>query len=72
MLGGLIMYTTRNNPLPKKMRFHFNFRGKAKMPFERKQDAQLYINAKHLTDYTIYLCNYCNKYHISHKKGDSE
>ena len=55
-----------NNKYP---RYHFNKLGKTKMVFNTVEDAQKYLNKMHLTNYTIYQCKYCNKYHISKQQN---
>lgn len=46
-------------------RCHYNKLGKTKMVFNTVEDAQRYLNKMHLTNYTIYQCRECNKYHIA-------
>jgi hypothetical protein len=60
------MYTIRNSPKKKRKRYHYNFKGKSKIPFETRKEASDFLKEKHLVNYIIYLCTYCNKYHISH------
>lgn len=48
-------------------RQHYNKLGKSKQIFESVEQAEEYLNKMHLGNYSIYLCRYCNKYHIAHK-----
>ena len=53
-------------------RHHYNSQKKTKKQFETKKDAEEYIIIHKLENYTIYFCDICSKYHISHKnKGGS-
>ena len=56
----------RDNLSTKYPRYHFNKLGKTKLTFDTIDEASDYLMRKHLNNYTIYQCKYCNKYHISH------
>lgn len=56
----------RDNLSTKYPRCHYNKLGKTKMTFDTIDEASDYLMRKHLNNYTIYQCTYCNKYHISH------
>lgn len=47
-------------------RCHYNKYRKAKQVFFSKESAEKYLRRMNLKDYTIYLCKYCNQYHIAH------
>ena len=57
----------RDNLIKKYPRYHYNKLGKTKLSFETKEEAKEYINKMNFLNYTIYLCQNCNKYHIGHK-----
>lgn len=54
------------------MHEHFTKKGskrwKAKLSFETEEDAIYYIKKHKLKDMIPYICIYCNKWHIGHKK----
>lgn len=62
------MYRVRSNPFKNKKRYHYNSKGKAKIKFKTLEDAIIFLKKKHLQNYTIYLCKYCNNYHIAHNE----
>lgn len=55
----------RDNLIKSYPRCHYNKLGKAKQTFEIEEDAQQYLEKFKLTNYSIYLCKECSKYHIS-------
>lgn len=60
------MYKSRSNLNKKYPRCHYNKLGKSKQIFDTEDLALEYLKKMNLNNYTIYQCNYCNKYHIAH------
>jgi hypothetical protein len=48
-------------------RRHYNSQKKAKKQFQTIEEAEDYIKQRKLEGYTIYFCDICSMYHISHK-----
>jgi hypothetical protein len=51
-------------PKEHRKRAHYNRKGVKKQVFIDKEEAQGYIERKHLNNYIPYLCYQCNYYHI--------
>ena len=56
--------TPRRRRLP---RTHYNRRHNSKIAFESPEDAAEYTKKHHIYKVEIYLCPFCNFYHIGHK-----
>lgn len=48
-------------------RTHYNNRNKSKVAFDTPEAAEAYIKKYHINNVEIYLCPFCNFYHIGHK-----
>lgn len=51
-------------PKEHRKRSHYNRKGVEKQAFRDKEEAQSYIERKHLNGYIPYICYQCNYYHI--------
>ena len=48
-------------------RTHYNNRKKSKVAFDCPEAAEAYIFKHHINNVEIYLCPFCNFYHIGHR-----
>ena len=63
----MLKHLARDNVKMSYPRRHYNSQKKAKKQFQTIKEAENYIKERNLKGYTIYLCDICSMYHISHK-----
>lgn len=62
------MYFNKNPKPSKKLdRRHYNYKGKVKISYNSKEEAELVLQ-KYPDNYRAYLCPVCNKWHIGFVK----
>lgn len=65
----MVKHFARDNVKKSYPRRHYNSQKKTKKQFKTKEEAEEYLEKRKLKDYTIYLCDICSMYHISHKNN---